>query len=409
MRLHFLRRAVWLRSADWLTATRVRAYLCILAALNVVTLALLVATSRGGVDRNGFLLGTDFLSFWTVGRMLGQDADVYDQAAHIAAQQAYFTQADAFTAFFYPPTFLPFCRPLGLMPYFPALAVWLVATGVLFVFAVLRWLRARPIAAPAWLLLLAFPASVIQITHGQTAFFSAGFLMLGALWVRERPVLAGIVFGLATIKPQFGLLVPVVLVLTGEWRVIGWAALSALALAGVSALLFGAAAWPEWLALTRAAQTAMAAGTVGYAKMVSPFAAAMLLGIPAQLSYMLQGVMSATITAMLTIACWRRSYTPELGALMLVGAVLVTPFVLDYDLLLFAPALIVITSSEHRSWEKLAVFLAFAAPAFARPVGMNLNLPIVPEIAFFLFWVLWKRVRTSPAPPAPTIESQHNV
>lgn len=319
MGLHFL------RSADWLTATRVRAYLWILAALNGVTLGALVATSRGGVDRNGFLLGTDFLSFWTVGRMLGSHGDVYDQAAHIAAQQAYFTQTDAFTAFFYPPTFLPFCWPLGWLPYFPALVLWLVATGALFVLAVLCWLRARPVGAPAWLLLLAFPASVIQVTHGQTAFLSAGLLMLGALWVRQRPVLAGLAFGLATIKPQFGVLVPLVLVLTGEWRVIVWAVLSALTLAGVSTLLFGSETWSEWYALTGVAQTAMDAGTVGYAKMVSPFAGAMLLGIPAQLSYIIQGAVSVTVAAMLAIVCWRRDYTPKLGALMLVGAVLVTP------------------------------------------------------------------------------------
>lgn len=403
MGLHFL------RSADWLTATRVRAYLWILAALNGATLAMLVTTSRAGVDRNGFLLGTDFLSFWTVGRMLGQHADIYDQAAHIAAQQVYFTQADAFTAFFYPPPFLPFCWPLGWLPYFPALAVWLVVTGALFVFTVLHWMRARPIAAPAWLLLLAFPASVIQITHGQTAFLLAGLLMLGALWVRGWPVLAGIAFGLATIKPQFGLMVPLVLVLTGEWRVIAWAALSTVALAGISALMFGAGAWTEWYALTRAAQNAMDAGTVGYAKMVSPFAGAMLLGIPAPLSYIVQGAISVTVAAMLAMVGWRRTYTPELGALMLVGAVLVTPFVLDYDLLLLVPAMIVIAASPYRSWEKLAVFLAFAVPAFARPVGMNLHLPIVPEIAFFLFWVLWKRLREIRKPPDPTIERQLNA
>lgn len=400
-----------LRDADWLTVARVRAYLWIVAALNLVTLVTLAATSNRGVDRNGFLLGTDFLSFWTAGRMLGNHADVYDQSAHIAAQQAYFTQSDAFTAFFYPPMFLPFCWPLGWLPYVPALALWLVTTGALFVFAVLRWLRARAVPAPGWLLLAAFPASVIQITHGQTAFLSAGLLLLGTLWVRERPVLAGVLFGLATIKPQFGLLVPLVLVLTGEWRVIAAAAGSALALATVSALLFGKGIWPEWYALTQAAQTAMDAGSVGYAKMVSPFAAAMLLGIPAQASYIAQGTISVTVAAMLATVGWGRTYTPELGALMLVGAVLVTPFVLDYDLLLLVPAMIVIAAhGNHRgygSWEKLAVFLAFAAPAFARPLGMHLHVPIVPEIAFFLFWVLWKRMRASAASPAPTIERQH--
>lgn len=386
--------ALDLRKADWLTRSRVRGYLWILALLNGVTLVALVASSRHGVDRNGFLLGTDFLSFWTVGRMLGAGGDVYDQAAHIAAQQAYFTQADAFTAFFYPPGFLPFCYPLGWLPYFPALAAWLLATGALFVLAVMRWLRAYPIAAPAWLLLAAFPASVIQITHGQTAFLSAGLLALGALWVRPAPVLAGVLLGLATVKPQFGLLVPLVLVLTGAWRAILAAAATALALAGLSALLFGGALWGEWYALTRAAQTAMDAGTVGYAKMVSPFAALMLLGVPSGLAYALQAAISLGVAAMLARVSWRRTYTCELGALTLAGAVLVTPFVLDYDMLLLVPAMIVVAARGFGPWEKLAVFLAFAAPAFARPVAMNLHVPLMPPIAFLLFWVLWRRLRS---------------
>jgi hypothetical protein len=382
-----------LRRADWLTAARARAYLWIMALLNGVTLALLLATSRNGVDRNGHLLGTDFLSFWTVGRMLIGRRDIYDQSAHIAAQQAYFTQADGFTAFFYPPTFLPFCWPLGLLDYFPALALWLVVTGALFVLAVTAWLRRFPVAAPAWLLIAAFPATLIQVTHGQTAFLSAGLLLLGALWVRERPIFSGVLFGLATVKPQFGLLVPLVLVLTGEWRVIAAAAATALALAVASAVWFGAGLWHEWYTLTRAAQTAMDAGTVGYAKMVSPFAGLMLLGVPSGLSYALQGLIGAVVAAMLAQASWRRRYTAELGALMLVGAVLVTPFVLDYDMLLLAPALIVVASRGFGPWEKLALLLAFAAPAFARPIGMNLHVPIMPEAAFLLYWVLWRRLR----------------
>lgn len=389
-----------LRKADWLTATRVRAYLWILALLNVGTACALIVSARGGVDRNGFLLGTDFLSFWTVGRMLQVHADPYDQAAHIAAQQAYFTQADAFTAFFYPPGFLPFCYPLGWLPYFPALATWLLVTGALFAFSLVRWLRAYPIGVAWWLLLIAFPATVIEITHGQTAFLSSGLLTLGILWAGPRPFVAGALFGLATLKPQFGMLLPVVLLLTGKWRVGVAAVLSAMALGGLSAALFGAQVWPDWYVLTQAAQSAMDGGTVGYAKMVSPFAGLMLLGTPQSLSYIGHAAVALTVAAMLAAAARRRRYTPELGALALAGAGLVSPFVLDYDMLLLMPAMIVLVSlgsaEGFRPWEKLAVFLAFAAPAFARPLGMSLHLPIMPEIAFFLFWVLWRRVRAAP-------------
>ena len=102
----------FLRDADWLGADRVRGYLWLFAAINLATLLFLVVTSHDGVDRNGFLLGSDFISFWTAGRMLHSGGHVYDVAAHIEAQRRYFAPANGYTAFFYPP--YPFvAKPLS--------------------------------------------------------------------------------------------------------------------------------------------------------------------------------------------------------------------------------------------------------------------------------------------------------
>jgi hypothetical protein len=92
----------FLRQAMWLDAARVRGYLLLIAVANVAVLPFLVATSNQGVDRNGFLLGTDFLSFWTSGPMVLVGANVYDTAEHIAAPRA-------------APFIVPaFARPLGM-------------------------------------------------------------------------------------------------------------------------------------------------------------------------------------------------------------------------------------------------------------------------------------------------------
>ncbi|MFD2136193.1 glycosyltransferase family 87 protein [Novosphingobium resinovorum] len=126
------------------------------------------------------------------------------------------------------------------------------------------------VPVPLWLLLLAFPAVPIVVTHGQTAFLVAGLLGAGLWLVPTRPVLAGVLLGLATIKPQFGLLLPIVLLLTGQWRTILAAVLTAALLAAASALLFGGEVWSGWLSASARAEEAMAAGAVGYAKMMSP-------------------------------------------------------------------------------------------------------------------------------------------
>ena len=389
--------AGFLRDAHWLNRDRVRGYLWLLALLNLAMLVLLVVSSRGGIDRNGFLLGTDFLSFWSAGGMLHARENVYDVAAHITAQQAYFAQEGVHTAFFYPPPFLLLCYTLGFLPYFPALAVWLLTTGAAYLAVVRLWLRRARVARPALLLFAAFPPVLIAVTHGQTSFLVAAMLGLGALLVRERPILAGICFGLATIKPQFGPLVPLVLLLTGEWRVIAAAAVTALLFGIAATAAFGTAIWPDWLAVSGAAQAAMTEGAVGFAKMQSPFAAAMLLGAPPAVAYALQGTVSLAVAGAVCLAAWRKRYSLGLGAAMLAGAPLATPFVLDYDMVLLAFPLIWLAGSGLRPWEKPIVALTFIAPAFARPLALELGLPIMPLVLIAFFVVLVRRARETPA------------
>jgi hypothetical protein len=383
----------FLRRADWLDAARARGYLRLVALIEIVTLVFLLTTSRDGVDRNGFLLGTDFLSFWTTGHMLQVHDAVYDMAAHTAAQRAYFAPNEGYTAFFYPPPFLLLCWPLGLLRYFPALGLWLAATGAAYLVVVRQWLKRMELRQPLLVLFAAFPPVLITITHGQTAFLVAALLGFGALLVRERPWLAGALFGLAVIKPQFGLLVPIVLLLTREWRVIAAAGLTAALFGLLATLAFGPGIWRDWLAVSGVAQEAMASGAVGYAKMQSPFAAAMLLGAPVRLAYAVQGAATLAVAGAVAWASWGRRYDLSLAALMLAGAPLVTPFVLDYDIVLLAFPLIWLAAQGFGPWEKLVFVAAFIAPALARPLGLAVGVPIMAAVLAVFFVVLLRRVQ----------------
>jgi hypothetical protein len=273
----------FLRSAAWLDAGRARGYLWLIAGLNLAMLAYLIGSARGGVDSRGFLLGTDFVSFWTTGRMLHAGRNVYDVAAHIAEQRAFHAPSDGYTGFFYPPWFLPFCYPLGWFGYFPALAGWLLATAA-----------------------------------------------------------------------------------------------------------FGPEVWRDWWHVGTAAQGALE-GVVGYAKMQSPFAAVMLLGAGPSAAYAIQGVISFGVAGALVWAGWRRPFGPALGAALLAGIPLATPFILDYDLVLLAFPLVWLAAAGFRPWEKLAVATSFAAAAFARPLGLTIGLPIMPFVLLWLFVLLLRR------------------
>lgn len=379
------------RQANWLDAGRAGGYRWLLALLNMALLAFLVLTSRNGVDRNGFLLGTDFLSFWTAGHMLHEGGNVYDGAAHAAAQQRYFTQDGAYTAFYYPPAFLPVCHVLGFLGYFPALAAWLLATGGAYAAAVRLWFARLAPGRYHWTAIVALPPVLIAVTHGQTSFMAAALLGLGALLVPERPVLAGILLGLATIKPQFGLLVPLVLVLTRQWTVMAVAALSAVALSLVATLAFGMDIWRDWLAGMGPATAALENGAIGYAKMQSLFAAAKLMGASTQLAYGLQAALSGFVAIAIGVAAWRRRYGAMLASAMLAGSLLTTPFMLDYDLVLLAFPLIALLGSGFRPWEKSVAALVFIAPVLARPLAEATGVPIMPPLLIALFVLLVRR------------------
>ncbi len=390
----------WLKHANWLDEARVRGYLRLLALLNLAALVWLIGTSAGGIDRNGYLLGTDFISFWAVGKVLLAGGSAYDSAAHIAVQRTLYAGHSGYTAFFYPPPFLLVCAPLGLVGYFPALAVWLAGTGAAFVAALRPWLRALS-GRQLVLVLAAFPAVQLTLTHGQTSFHAAA-LLGGGLWLAAngRKGWAGVLLGLAVIKPQFGLLVPLALLAAGEWRVIAAAAATALGFAAAATLAFGVEVWPAWYAASGTAQSAMAGGAIGFAKMQSVFAAARLAGAGTGLAYGLQALVAVPCAALVVHLFWRRGLSRESGAALLVAALLVTPFVLDYDLLLLAFPLAVL-ADQPRPWEKAAALAGFVLPALARPLALKTGIAIAPLVLLVLFALLLRRAHAGETTRAP--------
>jgi hypothetical protein len=113
----------------------------------------------------------------------------------------------------------------------------------------------------------------------------------------------------------------------------------------------------------------------------------------------LQIALSLAVACAIAWASWRRSYTPALGAAMLAGAPLATPFVLDYDMVLLAFPLIWLAGNCFRPWEKLVFVLAFIAAAFARPLAMEAGVPVMPLVLGALFVAMVRRAVEEPAKP----------
>jgi alpha-1,2-mannosyltransferase len=78
------RAAAALGDCHWLDAERARAYVRVLLAVTLIGALGWIALSRGGLDREGKPIGTDFISFYTASRLAldGRPELAYQVGAH---------------------------------------------------------------------------------------------------------------------------------------------------------------------------------------------------------------------------------------------------------------------------------------------------------------------------------------
>ncbi len=184
-------------------------------------------------DVTGHMIGRDFVGTWLGAKAAlgGDPAQYFGFEAYNMWLRGFFGAAYPPHNWSYPPHLLLFTWPLGFLPYIAAYALY-CAAGLLLYVAVVSDGERR--AGHLALLALA-PAAILNIWAGQNGFITAALLVGGLLQLDRRPLLAGVLFGLLTIKPQLGLLLPVMLALTGRWRVIAAAAATIAVLAAVTA------------------------------------------------------------------------------------------------------------------------------------------------------------------------------
>jgi hypothetical protein len=165
----------------------------------------------------------------------------------------------------------------------------------------------------------------------------------------------------------------------------------------------GEVAWRGFLSNAPLAQNALQAGWIAFAKLVSTFAAARLLGMDLSTAWAAQVVVSITVLSVMLMVARRRPGAPAEVATLAVAACLVTPFVLDYDLMLLAVPLAWLAAEAERGgylpWEKLVLVAAFALPLVARPLAMRGGVPVAPLMLTVLLGAVARRahlVTTAP-------------
>ena len=373
---------IWqgLRSGDWLTDARMRGYSLILLAICTLALVGWIAASDGLIDRNSKPIGTDFSNVYAAGTLIwqGRPAEAYEPARQHAAEKAVFGGREVpFYGWLYPPFFFAVAFLVASLPYAWGLAIWLAASLAAYL-AAMRAIVPRP---ETLLIAAAFPAVFINIGHGQNGFLTAALLGGALHWLDRRPWLAGVLIGLLAYKPQFGVLIPVALLAGGRWNTIGAAAATVAALMAVSFVTLGGGVWHAFAdSMTFTQTVVLEPGGIGWEKIQSAFSAMRMWGAGVRSAYAIQIALALMLAASLAWL-WQSTALFDLKASALATATLLaTPYVLDYDLVVLAVAIVFfVRHGMNRGFHDYEISLLAAAwfmPLLSRAVAGVTGIPL---------------------------------
>lgn len=328
------------------------------------------------------LADKDFVNYWLAAKMVrsGETLDLFGaQPDYFRHLTAIFGEGAQWRAWSYPPHYLLLIWPLGFLPYPLAAGLFLAVTGAAYVWAALRFLGDDRRFAVAAIL----PFAAVNVWAVQNGFLT-GALFLGALALRDaRPILAGVLLAGLTVKPQLGLLFPLLLLAERRWTVIASAIAATAAAVLLSAALFGLDAWRGYFAATAPYMAKVMAEGFGVFvfMLTSAFGYFRAIGLAAGPALSLHAVVALPAAA---IAAWAFFRSPDPGsraAALAIGAFLVTPYALAYD---FGPAAAAAALLAQRPaaraglWSIAPPLLAIL-PLAVVPAGL-LGLPYAPPV-----------------------------
>lgn len=373
---------------------RLRVYPRIVLAMSLLAIPVYALTFDDGVDGRGRPIGTDFIAFWSAGRLAldGRVTDAWDLGAIGAFQLSLYPDLSGPTQWAYPPTTLPLVIPFGAVPHPVAYGMW-VATGLaVFLLALRPLLRGRPYA---WPLALAFPGLWLGIPSGQIQFFVAALLGGALVTLPRRPVLAGVLIGLLVIKPQLAVAMPLVLLAGREWRAFASAAVTSVIAVVTTTSVFGVQALESWRASLGDLGGAIGDGSAPVYKFVTPYMGLRLLGLPLAPSLALHAVVAA-IAGWTLWQVWRRCGEPAVrGAAAVVATFLITPYAADYDLavIAFAIAWMAILGLDG-GWlrgDRNLLVVMWLLPAVAASISLLTLVNVTPFVMAVALQQLWRR------------------
>lgn len=261
----------------------------------------------------------DFVSFWSAAQ----------RVLHGDALGVYSYQPSGFGRLMpiaYPPPFLLWIAPFGLVDFGSAFLGWTLITGSLYLIA----------SSDSRRLALASPPALSNGLVGQNGFLTTGVFLLGLRILPARPLIAGMSLGLLVIKPQLAVLLPIALIAGRHWVALIGAAVSAATALGLAVLLLGAEAYVGFAGALAQYSIFLERGRWPWNELASVFALVRWFGANGTVALAFQ--LCAAVAAAVTVwIAWRNDWQAKVPVVA-AATLLVSPYLFTYDaVLLVAP------------------------------------------------------------------------
>ncbi|MFZ3276490.1 MAG: glycosyltransferase family 87 protein [Candidatus Sulfotelmatobacter sp.] len=387
--------------AAWLTPRRLRAHGLVLA-IGLWSVYIWNMAPPGLLDRAGNLKGTDFLHFYTLGSLAvaHRGADLYNMRAQseLAAQRVPAAAGIRYLPL-YPPQVSILFAPFARLSYLWALICWLTLSALIYGLCGYALWRACPklrkYRITVLILALAFPAFWHLIAWGQTSALALACFTLAFFALRaQREFLAGLALGCIIFKPQLGVASAVIFVDARRWRVITGALLSASVQLAAAWIYYGPDSLRAWIqTLSHLSSLLPLLEPKPYQTHCLRTFWTMLLPWP-RLALAFY-VVTALLVLALAARCWQsRLSLPLRFSALLLATVLVAPHLTVYDLVILAPAFIVLANwiaiqpdDSTAPQLKLLLYFAYALPLLgplARWTHLQLSVPVMLALLYVL-------------------------
>ena len=342
------------------------------------------------IDGNGLMLGRDFLNMWHYGIAAFAenpgayyDFDIYN--ARLDTLVAEYPDQN----WSYPPHFMLIAAPFGLFGYNVALALITSFSVLGFWYFVVSDFENSTYRKSIWLM----PAFLFALICGQLSVLLAAIFIVIYRNIDSRPILAGILIALLTIKPQVGFLFPLFLIATQRWSVLLSASIATIVFIGASILIYGVEIWEIFLFSQVGEQSDLMFHSHPLTRGLMPSIAANLgiIGIGKSAALSLHfGIALVAIAAM--VWCCVRSDDRFLQyAVFITTCFIATPYLMAYDTIILCwIAVHLLSKYGANNWQRMSYRLIFALI----PVGVTLSMLNIPGSSLvlisLLLWALFE-------------------